>query len=60
MSVIPDPTVEGFPSMIMSTSKESREQLATVWDVHLKAVNRGVASALTNGPTLSFPVCYFN
>lgn len=60
MSVEPDVTVQGFAALEEYASKEVREQLASVWSIHMKAAQRGVTSALSCGPLLSFPVFFFN
>ncbi|KAK4016807.1 hypothetical protein OUZ56_031775 [Daphnia magna] len=56
MSVKPDPSAHGVITLEKGISKESREQLSNVWAIHLKAAQRGVTSALSSGPLLSFPV----
>ena len=59
MSIRPDPEVQSSSTataLELSKSKESREQLATVWPIHMKAAERGITSALTAGPLVSFPV----
>lgn len=56
MSIKPDPATEGVAALELSKAKESREQLAAVWPIHMKATEKGVTSALTAGPLLSFPV----
>lgn len=60
MSVEPDVTVQGFAALQEYSSKEVREQLASVWSIHMKAAQRGVTSALSCGPLLSFPVYLFS
>ncbi|XP_046440167.1 ribosome-releasing factor 2, mitochondrial-like [Daphnia pulex] len=56
MSIKPNPNAQGAIPLEKGTSKESRDQLSTVWAIHMKATERGVASALSSGPLLSFPV----
>ena len=56
MSINSDLTAEGTPEMTLSNDRDSRDQLAKVWAIHLKAAQKGVESALTSGPLLSFPV----
>jgi len=59
MSIQSDPNAQGPVTLEMSKSKEFREQLLTIWPIHLKATERGVVSALNSGPLLSFPVGIF-
>ena len=59
MSIKPNYTGQGAVTLEKGTSKESRDQLSTVWAIHMKAAERGVASALSSGPLLSFPVIMF-
>jgi len=47
---------EASPALRLSTEREARERLAAAHPLHLKAVQRGVASALSMGPLLSYPV----
>jgi len=56
MSLELDLSQQGIPSVELGQSKESREHLATVSPAHLKAIKRGISSALSAGPLLSFPV----
>lgn len=56
MSIKSDPLVPGVVTLELASSKEEREQLSLVWPVHMKAAQRGVSSALSAGPLLSFPV----
>ena len=56
MSMKPNLTAQGSITLEKGTSKESRDQLSTVWAIHMKAAQRGVVSALSSGPLLSFPV----
>ena len=42
MSVEPDVTVQGFAALEEYASKEVREQLASVWSIHLKAAGANV------------------
>jgi len=56
MSIELDLSQQGIPSVEMGRSKESREHLALVSPNHLKAIQRGISSALSAGPLLSFPV----
>jgi len=56
MSVELDLLEQGIPPVQLGNSKESREQLTTVYPAHLKAIQRGISSALSAGPLLSFPV----
>lgn len=56
MSAKPDLSAHGAIKLEKGTSKESREQLSNVWAIHLKAAERGITSALSSGPLLSFPV----
>ena len=56
MSIKPNFTAQGAITLEKGTSKESRDQLSTVWAIHMKAAQRGVVSALTSGPLLSYPV----
>lgn len=56
MSVELDLSQQGIPSVELGNSKESRELLATISPTHLKAIQRGITSALSAGPLLSFPV----
>lgn len=58
MSVELDLSQQGIPSVELGNSKESRELLATISPTHLKAIQRGITSALSAGPLLSFPVCF--
>jgi hypothetical protein len=60
MSIKPNPNAQGAIPLEKGTSKESRDQLSTVWAIHMKATERGVASALSSGPLLSFPVKMFS
>lgn len=59
MSIELDLSQQGIPSVEMGRSKESREHLALVSPNHLKAIQRGISSALSAGPLLSFPVCSY-
>lgn len=56
MSIISDLDAHGTVNLEQPHSKEEREKLVSVWPVHMKAAQRGVASAITAGPLLSFPV----
>ncbi len=56
MSIVPDTSASGPITLEPEDSKETRERLASVWAIHMKAAQRGVTSALTAGPLLSFPV----
>ncbi len=60
MSIKPNSNAQGAIPLEKGTSKESRDQLSTVWAIHMKAAERGVASALSSGPLLSFPVIMFS
>lgn len=56
MGVRADPSVQGDTTLEIADSKEAKEHIATVFPIHLKAVHRGILSALSSGPLVSFPV----
>lgn len=56
MSIQSDSTAQDDIVLQPANSKEARESLATVYQNHMKAAQRGVANALSAGPLLSFPV----
>lgn len=57
MATIADLSVQGEINLEMGDSKETKEHLSTVFPIHLKAVQRGVLSAVSAGPLVAFPVC---
>ncbi|KAG7163884.1 Ribosome-releasing factor 2-like 2 [Homarus americanus] len=55
LSIKPQPNYK-FKSLELSFSKDNQENLHAIRRHHMSALNRGVSSALTNGPILGFPV----